>query len=80
MNNAVQLWDGQLSIITTPVPHVKSPNEVIVKVVFSGVSSTDISILSGEFPAAKSVILGHEFSGVVSEIGSEVKHISIGAR
>lgn len=80
MNNAVQLWDGQLSIITTPVPHVKSPNEVIVKVVFSGICNTDVSILSGEFPSAKSLILGHEFAGVVSEIGSDVKHISIGAR
>lgn len=80
MNTAVQLWDGQLSLISTPVPHVSSPDEVLVKVAFSGVCGTDLHILAGEFPSAKCVILGHEFAGVVSEIGTEVKGISVGDR
>ena len=67
MNTAVQLWDGQLSVITTPIPHVSTPNEVLVKVAFSGVCGTDLHILAGEFPSAKCVILGHEFAGVVTE-------------
>lgn len=50
MNTAVQLWDGQLSVIATPIPHVSAPNEVLVKVAFSGVCGTDLHILAGEFP------------------------------
>lgn len=80
MNTAVQLWDGQLSVITTPIPHVSSPNEVLVKVAFSGICGTDLHILAGEFPSAKCVILGHEFAGVVSEVGADVKGISVGDR
>ena len=80
MNNAVQLWDNQLSIITTPIPHVSSQNEVLVKVAFSGVCGTDLHILAGDFPSAKCVVLGHEFAGVVSEVGSEVKNVSVGDR
>jgi D-arabinose 1-dehydrogenase-like Zn-dependent alcohol dehydrogenase len=37
-------------------------------------------VLAKEFPSAKSVVLGHEFSGVVTEIGKEVKHCSVGER
>ena len=80
MNTAVQLWDGQLSVITTPIPHVSTPNEVLVKVAFSGICGTDLHILAGEFPSAKCVILGHEFAGVVSEVGAAVKGISVGDR
>ena len=80
MNTAVQLWEGQLSVITTPIPHVSSSNEVLVKVAFSGVCGTDIHIIAGEFPSSKCVILGHEFAGVVSEVGASVKGISLGDR
>ncbi|XP_001639828.2 D-arabinitol dehydrogenase 1 [Nematostella vectensis] len=80
MNNSVQLWDGQLSVITRPVPHVSNPSEVIVKVAYSGICDRDLQILEGELPAAKCVVLGHEFSGVVSDVGSDVKNVSIGDR
>lgn len=80
MNTALQVWDGDLSMITTPAPHVSSPTDVIVKVSYTGVCGTDLHVLSKEFPCAKSVVLGHEFSGVVSEVGSEVKHCSVGER
>ena len=80
MNTALQVLDGELSMITTPPPRVSSPFEVIVKVAFSGICGTDLHILSKEFPSAKTVVLGHEFSGVVSEIGSDVKHCAVGER
>lgn len=80
MNNAVQLWDGHLSVITRPVPHIQNPLDVVVKITYSGVCGTDLKILEGKFPCEKSVILGHEFVGVVKEAGSEVKHVSVGDR
>ncbi|XP_068701983.1 uncharacterized protein [Montipora capricornis] len=80
MNNAVQLWDGHLSVITRPVPHVQNSLDVVVKITYSGISGTDLKILEGKFPCEKSVILGHEFVGVVKEAGKEVKHVSVGDR
>lgn len=80
MNTALQVWDGDLSMITTPPPRVATPSDVVIKVSFSGVCGTDLHILAKEFPCAKTVVLGHEFSGVVSEVGSEVKHCAVGER
>ena len=80
MNTALQVWDGELSVITTPPPRVSASTDVVVKVAFSGVCGTDVHVLAKELPSAKSVVLGHEFSGVVTEIGSEVKHCSVGER
>ena len=80
MNNALQLWDGHLSVITRPVPHVQNPQDVVVKITYSAISGTDLKVLEGKFPCEKSVIMGHEFVGVVKEAGSEVKHVSVGDR
>jgi len=80
MNNSLQLWDGNLSIITRPVPHVSASNEVIVKVAFSGVCDVDLKVLAGELPVSRCVVPGHEFAGVVSEIGADVRNVSIGDR
>lgn len=80
MNNSLQLWDGNLSLITRPVPHTSSSDEVIVKVSFSGICETDRQILTGNLPVSRCVVPGHEFAGVVSEVGPEVKNVSIGDR
>ena len=80
MNTAVQLFEGQLSLITTPIPKVSDPNDIVIKVSHCGVCGTDLHIVAGEFPAAKKLIMGHEFAGVVSEIGSAVHHVRVGDR
>jgi len=80
MNNALQLWDGHLSVITRPVPHVQASLDVVVKITYAAVCGTDLKILEGKFPCEKSVILGHEFVGIVKEAGADVKHVSVGDR
>lgn len=80
MNNALQLWDGHLSVITRPVPHVQTSLDVVVKITYSAVCGTDLKILEGKFPCEKSVIMGHEFVGIVKEAGADVKHVSVGDR
>ncbi|KAI8422576.1 hypothetical protein MSG28_006370 [Choristoneura fumiferana] len=57
-----------------PMPKITKDNEVIVKVAYSGVCGTDLHIIQGEFPACnnRSFTLGHEFSGVVYEVGKDV--------
>jgi threonine dehydrogenase-like Zn-dependent dehydrogenase len=60
-----------------------SAEEVVVQVKACGVCGTDVHIFEGAEGAAKTTpptVLGHEFSGVVSEIGSAVKGIKVGDR
>lgn len=80
MNNAVQLFEGNLSVITRPVPHIQSAQDVVIKITNSGISGTDLKLVDGTLPCAKSVILGHEIVGIVKEVGSAVRHIAVGDR
>src|SRR5438445_13037397 len=53
--------------------------EVLVRMHASGVCHTDAYTLSGDDPEGIfPCILGHEGAGVVEEIGSEVKSLSVG--
>ena len=80
MNTAVQLYQGGLSLITTPMPSVNDPNDVLVQIKYCGVCGTDLHIIKGEFPAAEKLILGHEFAGVVAAKGDSVMHVKVGDR
>lgn len=80
MNNALQTYNGELSLITRPMPKLTNAHDAMIKVTHSGVCGTDLSIISGRFEAAKKLIQGHEFSGLVTEIGTKVKHLKIGDR
>ncbi|XP_026322665.1 D-arabinitol dehydrogenase 1-like [Hyposmocoma kahamanoa] len=54
-----------------PMPKIVNDDDVIVKVEYSGVCGTDLHIIQGEFPSSKvrPFPLGHEFSGVVHDVG-----------
>lgn len=70
-----------LSLVKTDLPAIIEKNEVIVKVTYAGVCGTDLHILDGTLPCRdRPFIPGHEFCGVASSIGSEVKHIKRGDR
>ncbi|XP_076754740.1 sorbitol dehydrogenase [Xylocopa sonorina] len=58
------------------------PDEVLIRVAYSGICGTDLHIIEGAFPCKKEgfLTLGHEFSGVVSEVGSSVKSIKVGQK
>jgi L-iditol 2-dehydrogenase len=56
------------------------PTQVKVEVAFCGLCGTDIHVLQDTFRNYPPVILGHEFSGTVVEVGSEVSNASVGER
>ena len=56
--------------VEKPKPGVK---ECLVKVLACGICGTDRHIYHGEYPSAKPVILGHEFGGVIEEVGPSSK-------
>jgi len=47
--------------------------ECLVKVLACGICGTDRHIYHGEYPSAKPVVLGHEFGGVIEEVGPNSK-------
>ena len=56
-------------------------DEIIVDVAACGVCGTDIGMYNGDKGAFENeypLVMGHEFSGVVSEIGPDVKNLKIG--
>ena len=55
-------------------------HDVKIRVEAVGICGTDIKIRSGDAWSNPPVVLGHELSGVVAEVGSEVTDIKIGQR
>lgn len=56
------------------------PDEVLVRVVATGVCHTDLAWAAGKLDDAFPVVLGHETSGVVEEVGSAVTSVRPGDR
>jgi S-(hydroxymethyl)glutathione dehydrogenase/alcohol dehydrogenase len=56
------------------------PHDVRVTMAASGICHTDLSVCDGGMPAVLPCTLGHEGAGIVSEVGSEVTAIEVGAR
>ena len=82
MNSVGALWDGHRAVsleqrdVSSPAPY-----ELRVQVGACGLCGTDLHIADGEFPAAKpGVVLGHEFAGMVEEVGNGVTAFAVGDR
>lgn len=71
---------GNFEIRDIPVPKIKKDDEVLIRVSAAGVCGTDVHIYHDKFQNYPPVVLGHEFSGVVVEIGAEVKNFKVGDR
>jgi len=59
-----------------------SADEVLIKVHASGICGTDLEIYKATSPIPIQLprILGHEFSGVVAEVGEKVTNVKVGDR
>lgn len=75
----VQKGVGNVEYREVPEPKPKA-DEVKVEVKAAGVCGTDIHIYHDRFRNNPPVILGHEFSGVVVEVGENVKDFKVGDR
>jgi len=59
---------------------VAGPGEVVIDLLAAGICGTDLHIEAGEYPSVPPVTMGHEFCGVVSELGEAVDSAWAGAR
>src|SRR5690242_3825191 len=68
-----------LQFVDIPVPKPK-PNEAVVKIAAAGVNFIDVYLREGRYKAPLPFVNGQEASGVVSEIGADVKTVKPGDR
>lgn len=54
------------------------PGEVLVKVAAAGFCHSDLSVVNGNRPRPLPMVLGHEASGVVEEVGAGVTDLAVG--
>lgn len=54
------------------------PDEVLVRMVATGLCHTDVSALEGILPMEMPMVLGHEGAGIVEKVGADVTHVKPG--
>ncbi len=82
MLGAVFKGEGKLNLKEVPIPQIKNLDDVLLQVEAASICGTDIHILEVPpgHPANKGVILGHEYTGKILEIGDGVKDFKEGDR
>jgi 2-desacetyl-2-hydroxyethyl bacteriochlorophyllide A dehydrogenase len=66
--------------VTTTDDPTPGPRDVVVDVSACGLCGTDLHILQGEFAPSLPIIPGHEFAGVVADVGTQVTELRAGDR
>ncbi|MDO5378905.1 MAG: zinc-dependent alcohol dehydrogenase family protein [Clostridia bacterium] len=82
MKSAVFYGKHDLRVEEREMPKV-GPKDVLIRVKACGVCGTDVHIYEGDKGAAEvtpPTILGHEFSGVVAQVGAQVTRYRVGDR
>jgi alcohol dehydrogenase len=65
---------------TVPDPVIKNPGDAIIRVTSTAICGSDLHIYNGMFPQMRKMVLGHEFMGIVEEVGSSVTRLKKGDR
>jgi aryl-alcohol dehydrogenase len=68
---------GQLSVETLTLEPPRD-QEILVRVVATGVCHTDLVVIAGHLPTPFPVVLGHEGAGVVEQVGSGITKVKPG--
>lgn len=53
-------------------PKVEEVRDAIIRVTSTAICSSDLHIYNGSIPQPRSMVLGHEFMGIVEEVGKGV--------
>ncbi|KAI6377328.1 hypothetical protein MCOR25_002583 [Pyricularia grisea] len=81
MKALVWMGKNKVEIADMPRPKIIEPKDVILKVTGSTVCGSDLHLLHGSvIQMNKNDILGHEFCGIVDEVGPEVTKCKPGKR
>lgn len=76
-------WMGKSKIETVNVadPQILNPHDAIIKITRTAICGSDLHLFDGFIPTMESGdVLGHEFMGIVEEVGKEVTNLKRGDR
>lgn len=71
MRAARLIASGEMVLSSVERPSA-GPGDLLIKVLAAGICGSDRHMFHGEYPTAKPVTLGHEFSGLITETGEGV--------
>ena len=75
------LGKDKFGFVEKTEPHIADPRDAVVRVTLSSICTSDLHIMHGLVPRARTgVTVGHEFVGVVEETGADVKSVKAGDR
>ena len=81
MKAVVYAEKGKFEIREKPKPSVIDATDAIVRVTTASICTSDLHIRAGAVPrAVPGITVGHEFVGVVEEVGKGVSRFSVGDR
>jgi threonine dehydrogenase-like Zn-dependent dehydrogenase len=63
------------------IPRIEHPNDAIIRVTLAAICGSDLHLYHGMMPDTRvGMTFGHEFIGVVHEVGSSVQNLTVGDR
>jgi threonine dehydrogenase-like Zn-dependent dehydrogenase len=71
----------RVEVVDVPDPRIEQPTDVVIRITSTAICGSDLHLYDvlGPFLSAGDV-LGHEPMGIVEEVGSEVRELSVGDR
>lgn len=80
MKAAVIHGPGKITYDTVDDPKLQANDDIILKVTSTAICGSDLHIFSGGIPQPRPMVLGHEFMGIIEEVGSNVRNLKRGDR
>ena len=80
MKAAVIHAPGKVTCDNVDDPTIQQQDDVILKVTATAICGSDLHIYSGGIPQPRPMVLGHEFMGIVEEVGKGVTKLKVGDR
>lgn len=72
---------GKIALEDVPKPTIVEPTDALLRVTTSAICGSDLHVLNGRIPGMiPGGVLGHEFAGVIEDIGPGVRKVKPGDR
>lgn len=80
MKAAVFHKTKKITFDEVPDPKIEKSEDILLRVTSTAICGSDLHIYNGYIPQLHSMVLGHEFMGIVEEVGSSVTRLKKGDR
>ncbi|KAF2816776.1 putative alcohol dehydrogenase [Mytilinidion resinicola] len=69
---------GKVVVEDRPIPKIQEESDIVVKVGKTALCGSELHVFRGHQPSSTGFIMGHEFTGTVEDVGSNVKTVKKG--